>query len=256
MSHGECMLRMRQNRGRINPIFGAPGVTAEIFRMDWLHVADLGITPEFIGSFIAEVIEFFPGTNQKERCASLYEQILAHYEEEGVEDRFDKLLPTFIFDKDDYKLKGSAAKVRALVPFIWRLAQAILDPQGDPKHNALYHAAYHLHMTYEALSEGHPEPQNSMREHGIKFATQYVALHDLLNGQNEKSFKIKPKLHLFMHITSDNSLPRLTWTYRDEDFGGSVARMARRRGGCLTCKVTSKTTLQKFKISNPCIRVV
>ena len=255
ISTGDCLYRMREIRGRINPIFGAPYVTPAIFRMDWLHVADQGITPEFIGSFIAEVIHLFPGSTQKERCASLYEQILQYYEDENVLDRFDKILPTFIFDKKDYKLKGSAAKVRALVPFIWRLAQEILDLQ-DPKHSAMYHAAYHLHEVYEALSESHPDPQNSMREHGVRFASLYVALHDLLNGQDEKSFKIKPKLHLFMHITSDNSIPRLVWTYRDEDFGGSVARMARRRGGVLRCSSTSKSSLAKFKIANPCIRIV
>ena len=94
-----------------------------------------------------------------------------------------------------------------------------------------------------------------MREHGIKFAIQYVALHDFLNPDDDKAWRIKPKLHLWLHITSDNSVPRLTWTYRDEDFGGSVARMARRRGNLLRCSSTSSETLSRFKISNPCIRI-
>ena len=90
----------------------------------------------------------------------------------------------------------------------------------------------------------------------MKFAIRYVGLHDFCNHVDDLSWRIKPKLHLFLHICSDNSLPRLTWTYRDEDFGGSVARMARRRGGCLRCGSTSSAVLTKFKISNKCIRII
>ena len=187
LSHGDCLLRMRQNRRRICPIFSAPYVTCSIFRMDWLHVADQGVTPEFIGSFFKEVLDKFPGDNNKQRCASLYEQIFEFYEEEHVDDRMDKLLPTFFLEKDDYKMKGSAAKIRALVPFVWRLAQEILD-LNDPKEAAMYHAAYYLNETYKALSGDHPDPQNSMRENGRRFALQFVALHDICNPLDEKSF--------------------------------------------------------------------
>ena len=116
--------------------------------------------------------------------------------------------------------------------------------------------AGNFNETYKALSSQCPEPHKQKQEHGIKFALQYVGLHDFLHGLDDRSFRIKPKLHLFLHITSDNSLPRLIWTYRDEDFGGSVARMARRRGGLLKCGPCSGTCLSKFKISNPSIRIV
>ncbi len=65
-----------------------------------------------------------------------------------------------------------------------------------------------------------------MKEHGVNFAVQYVALHDHCNAADALAWRLKPKLHLFPLITSDDSIPRLAWTYRDEDFGGSVARMA------------------------------
>ena len=125
-----------------------------------------------------------------------------------------------------------------------------------PKHAAMRQAAFHLNEVYSALSANHPSPAAAMKEHGLKFALQYIALHDHLNAADEHAFRIKPKLHLFIHITSDDSLPRLTWTYRDEDFGGSVARMARRRGGLLRCGTTSMAVLSRFKIEQPCIRIV
>ena len=256
LSHNECILRIMRSRGKVNPLLTAPWVKTKIFRMDWLHCADLGCTADFIGNFFHEVLPKFAGASKKERCASLFQEMQAHYDETGVEDRYDCMLPTFFEpDSGPYKLRGSAAKIRALVPFVWHLAQEILDI-NVPKEAALRQAAFHLHEVYNALSASHPDPCAHMRLHGTRFAIQYVGLHDFCNPEDDYSFRIKPKLHLFLHICSDSSLPRLTWTYRDEDFGGSVARMARRRGGLLRCGATSASTLTKFKISNKCIRIV
>ena len=256
LSNADCILRIMRSRGVVNPLLTAPWVTTSIFRMDWLHVSDLGVTADFIGNFFHEVLDMFPGNNKKERSASLFQEMVEFYNAKGTQDRFDVMLPTFFESGDKpYKLRGSAAKIKALVPFVWQLAEEILDTR-IPKQSAMRQAAYHLNEVYSALAANHPSPAASMKEHGIKFAIQYVALHDHCNPADDKAWRIKPKLHLFLHITSDSSLPRLTWTYRDEDFGGSVARMARRRGGCLNCAATSATVLQKFKISNPNIRLI
>ena len=255
MTHGECIHRIMQNRGTVCPLLLAPWVTTKIFRMDWLHVSDIGITADFVGIFFHEVLLLVPGDNKKQKCAKIFDEMMAYYKEHDISDRFDCLLPTFFEPKDGpYKMKGGAAKIRALVPFVWQLAQEMLDV-SVPKYCALRQAAFHLNEVYSALSEGHPDPCAAMKEHGMKFAIQYVALHDHLHPADDLAFRLKPKLHLFLHITSDNSIPRLTWTYRDEDFGGSVARMARRRGNILKCSSTSGTCLAKFKMSNPCIRI-
>ena len=148
-----------------------------------------------------------------------------------------------------------AAKIRHLVPFVWELADELLDKRV-PKFEAMRQAAFHLNECYSALSASHTDPCASMNEHGLKFAIQYVALHDFCNHDDRHAWRIKPKLHLFLHITSRTSLPRLIWTYRDEDFGGSVARMARRRGHILRCSSTSRVCLGRFKMSNPCVRIV
>jgi len=256
LSHAECIFRILRSRGKVNPLLTAPWVKIRIFRMDWLHVADLGVAADFIGNFLHEVQPLFPGSSKKERCAAIYQEILAYYEEYEVQDRFDCLLPTF-FESDSgtpYKLRGSAAKIRALVPFVWKLSQEMLNIR-IPIHAAMRQAAFHLNQVYSALSSKHDDPVATMKEHGVKFALQYVALHDHCNPADDRAWRIKPKLHLFLHITSDSSLPRLTWTYRDEDFGGSVARMARRRGNLLCCRATSCTTLARFKVANPLVRI-
>ena len=255
LSHAECLLRIMRRKGRVNPLLTAPWVTTKIFRMDWLHVADIGVTADFIGNFFHEVLHLFPGDSKKERCASIYKVLLAFYDDTGQDDRFDCLLPTFLDSENGpYKMRGGAGNIRALVPFVWQLAQEMLDI-NEPKHAAMRQAAFHLNQVYSALSADHPDPCATMREHGIKFAFQYVALHDHCNAADTNAWRIKPKLHLFLHITSDNSLPRLTWTYRDEDFGGSVARMSRRRGNLLRCRSTAMVCLSRFKIGSGCIRI-
>ena len=245
-----------RNRGTVCPLLTAPWVKTKIFRMDWLHVSDIGVAADFAGNFLKHVLPLFPGSNKVERCADLMHELQAYYEANDVADRFDHMQPSFFEPGDKpYKLRGSAAKIRALVPFLWQLAQEMLDI-NNPVDAAMRQAAFHLHEVYKALSSQHADPCGSMKEHGRKFAIQYVGLHDFLNPADDKAFRIKPKLHLFLHITSDSSLPRLIWTYRDEDFGGSVARMSRRRGNLLKCSTTSLCCLSRFKLGSPCIRLI
>jgi len=247
---------MLTSRGKICPLLEAPWVKTRIFRMDWLHVCDIGVSQDFLGNLLHALLPFSIGNNKKEQCASLYAEILAQYKMNGVEDRLDCLFPS-LFEHSDgpYKLRCSAAKARALVPIACNLAQEMLDSRV-PKFAAIKQAAFHLSQVYFALSANHPSPAATMAEHGLKFAVQYVALHDFCNGADSYAWRIKPKLHLFLHIVSDGTVPRLTWTYRDEDFGGSVARMARRRGNLLSSSCTSLNVLSRFKMENPCVRLV
>ena len=149
----------------------APWVTTKIFRMDWLHIADLGVAADFIGNFLKFIVTIVMLVGDlKQKCATLFNLMMLYYEAEGISDRYDCLLPTFFLPKDGpYKMKGSASKIRALVPFVWQLAQEMLDI-SVPTHAALRHAAFHLHEVYNALSADHPDPCATMKEHGIKFA--------------------------------------------------------------------------------------
>ena len=48
-----------------------------------------------------------------------------------------------------------------------------------------------------------------------------------------------------MRLQGDN--PALGWTYRDEDIGGYVAAVARRRGGKNSVVSAGQTALNKFR---------
>ena len=175
-----------------------------------------------------------------------------------MEDRFDVLLPTMFMPRNTgataYKLRGSAAKIRALVPFAWYMAQEILG-DDDPVEATVKQCAFQLLEVYQTLSEESFLHADVARTASTRFALLYVALHDRFNATNEKMWRLKPKLHLFLHICSDSSKPSRHWNYRDEDYGGLVSRVSRRRGGLLSPTALSRQVLSRFAILQPMIKI-
>eukprot|EP00971_Amphidinium_carterae_P019335 380672-Amphidinium_carterae.1 len=103
---------------------------------------------------------------------------------------------------------------------------------------------------YQHLSSSHPVQ-------GLNAAAAHFG--ELLVGlelMRPEMWTITPKLHLLMEIGMEGSSPSLAWTYREEDFGGFLAGVARRRGGRESALATSRTTLQAFKLKQdmPCLR--
>ena len=115
-------------------------------------------------------------------------------------------------------------------------------------------AAESLNQCYMALSSESIFASDVLQHHSTMFALQCVAL-ELHVGKERKEWKVKPKLHLFLELCSEGSKPALFWTYRDEDFGGSVAARSRRRGGVLSVPAFSKNLLTRFQIHQPTIRM-
>jgi hypothetical protein len=253
LSHAEAIIRIIERKGILNPLFEAPWVVTEIFKMDWLHAADQGIAADYAGTVFYYLQAKFDGT-VNERYLALYGELLAFYDDEEVVDRMDTLQPKFVESRQGMKLKCSAAKCRKLIPFLWRLSNEMCD-RTIPAEDAIYHASFHLHEVYKALSQDVDNASELLREHGTKFGLQYVALHDHLNPLDDRLFRIKPKLHFFIHLCCDGGRPAALWCYRDEDFGGSVAMAARRRGGLLLPAATSRAVLIRFTIGTPRISI-
>ena len=62
-------------------------------------------------------------------------------------------------------------------------------------------------------------------------------------------WRLKPKMHLLQELCEmreQPSNPSLFWTYRDEDFGGSIAHISRRRGGKNSSSSTATSVLDRF----------
>ena len=175
------------------------------------------------------------------------------YATNNVVDRLTSMIPTTIRQTNKAPLlRASAAQVRALVPCGQQLAERFLG--NAPQHEAAKVAAARLNDCCKALARDAPAGwQERLAVSSRLFVALLVALE--ARSSNAKFWRVKPKLHLFLELCSSGSKPSLCWTYRDEDFGGSCARIAKRRGGLLNATATSKGMLTKFMIGQPMIRL-
>ena len=256
LSHWEVLERIIKEGKVLNPLLMVPWVKAAIFRIDWLHACDQGAAPDFLGNLFWQLQKLLPGNSIKARVSILNEKVLAFYEANNVQDRFDKILPEHFVQKGKgFKLRGSGAKVRALVPCGKMLADELCS-DADPCQKTLRLAATHLFNVYQTLSSKSIFHEDIASSESTKFALLYVALHDELSPADDRQFRIKPKLHLFLHICSDGSKPSLYWNYRDEDWGGTVAHLSRRRGGLCSVSAVSSNCLLRFVENEPVIRIV
>ena len=226
------------------PFFSVPNCC----RMDWLHVADQGVAAELAGNFFWYVQRLVAGRTIALRVAVMNGRLQDWYDRHNVVDRIDVLHANAFWSSR--KLRCSAACMRSLVPFLEEVANDLLG-DADPVEHALKHCCRSMHQCYLSLDNGSFFYSDVATNESTTFALHWVALHRYWQPIDEHAFKIKPKLHLFLHICSDKSRPRRYWAYRDEDYGGAVARRGRRRGGILSVLSCSRRILEKFWLQCP-----
>jgi len=253
MGHWDVVQRILANGKRPSPLWGAPWVTSSIFKIDWLHCADHGVTADFLANTMLLIMSRLDGRSNKARCATLWTRIQELYAARGVEDRLTGLTYTMIVQpKKSPKLRGSAAQCRALVPIVHQLASDVLS-SAVPIEEACKVGIASLNQCYMALSSDSIFWRDILDEHSRRFAAQYVALEAATT--HNKRWVVKPKLHLFLELCSSGEKPSKFWAYRDEDFGGTCAHLARRRGGLLRPSATSASMLRKFMVKSRMPRI-
>ncbi len=72
LTHFGLMARILANGCNISAIFLIPWIDASIFRIDWLHCADIGCIADWMGNFLLLCARKMPGTNHTERVAELW----------------------------------------------------------------------------------------------------------------------------------------------------------------------------------------
>ncbi len=171
-----------------------------------------------------------PGSNKKQRRLALWDLIRSFYDAEHVKDGMVGLKGWGIqAPKKTPKLKASAAAARALIPFCNQQCQALLDGT-KAEHASIILAAHHLDECYKCLSHDVVDWETKLAQHSKDFAVQYKALGEFHAGT--KNWRVKPKMHQFLEMCTTGSKPNMSWTYRDEDFGGTIAQLCRIKGGC------------------------
>lgn len=242
LTHWDLMAMMIQEGRRISPLFSSPCLTSECFKLDWLHVMDQGTTSDFLGSFLYYMLQFFEGSNKKLRCCNMFLNIKEFYRTHGTESKFQDLKLTMFTGKKGFKLRAKGAEARGLVPWAKTVAELHLS-LVDPVQSTIRGMACSLNSCYENLAGQRFNPAD-MALHSRTFCLLSVALEGL---SENKLWKTKPKLHQMQELLEmgvDN--PTLYWCYRDEDFGGTLAGLARSRGGQSSPSSIAKRLLDKF----------
>lgn len=240
---------------KICPLFSVAGVENTIFRADWLHSVDQGVGADFLGNLFELIITKLPGSSKDARCKALWAEVVQHYELHNVEDRLKGFTYNNIRPKmsEAPKLRGcNAASCRSLILFGDLAAKRHLD-DGVPQEAAAKQAAHHLLMVYQSLSHSATFRQEVMEDSSKAFALQYAGLRDT---SEDPVWRVKPKMHLFLEMCSQDCKPNLFWTYRDEDFGGSIGHQSKMRGAWKRTYAYMKHALDLFAMKNPEPRMI
>jgi len=252
----DFLKRQMETGRRISPIFSVFGVKVYLFRVDWLHAVDQGVGADFAGNVFEAFLPKLPGASGETRCHALNDKLQAFYDRRGVEDRL-KVLKLNHFKRatknTPAKLKGSAAQVRAAIPFVKEIAEELAD-DSVPVEAAIKVAANHLMHCYQALARSSAACRDeAFYSSSRDFVLQYHALHLAGDGV---SFRSKPKTHMFLEMCSlPGVVPNSCWCYRDEDFGGPIARQSKMRGCWKNLTTYSGHAFDLFFMKNPVPRL-
>ena len=183
---------------KISPLFGSPFVDADTLQLDWLHVVDIGICLQFLGSIFRYFLSKFPGSIE-EQTRELFKLMVDFYNSNDCQNRLDELKPSMVKDpkKPFPKLRAKAGEARELVPFSMLLIEALKENDIE---QSMYQCAFHFNQCYTLLSNASFDAV-ALRDHGASFSALYVALHEYFDASGVHLFKITPTLHLFPTLT-------------------------------------------------------
>ena len=78
MNHFQVLTRMLQNHGELSPLMHIPMFQTTICQIDWLHVADLGVSLDFLGSLFHMMLPKF-GSVKEEQVRNLHVEMQQFY---------------------------------------------------------------------------------------------------------------------------------------------------------------------------------
>ena len=237
------MARIIDRGHTVSPLFGIPYFKVELISVDWLHCMDLGVSQVFLGSLFSLCMTKFSGGEQ-EKCRELWRRMQLYYRRTQVENQLQTLKPSMLKGKVGPKLRGKAGETRSLVGFGMELAQDVLT-SGDEE-IAARAAATQLAECYKQLSRSVFRPRVLQRSCEL-FSRQYVALSKHQEECGGQRWPIKPKFHLMQELMYEaTSSPSDAWTYRDEGWGGTIAKWSFRRGGKYSPKAMGHSLFEQF----------
>lgn len=252
LDHWSFLHRQRFEYGKpVSKLLQAPTLRLHQFHPDWLHTMDQGCTADFLGNLFQWILlPKMDGRTAADRLKQLFTLIQKYYVEHPVQHQYNSLTAKMLQKTATSapKLRGRASEVKGLVLFGKLMADVYCRQENLVEHTAKM-AATHLNNLYDIVWNRHSFSAAAMKTESFKFRALMRALDAYHPESNQ--WRMKPKMHLMEELCEkrcDNPLDAST--YRDEDWGGAVARWAKRRAGKNTVASTAKNVLTKFCANN------
>jgi len=214
-----------------------PGVVAETFALDWMHILCLGICHHVVANVCFELVYFeLPGTLDV-KMETLFAEILEQYELLQIpHDRRLNIfkLENFCEPKSPHQsyptLKQvKAAETRALVPVMHKLCQKHQTDSNHSKHRTA--CLNNLNKMYETILRAgtflNQDEKASLRNSTFAFLAHYMWLAHDVAQLGRLLWSTVPKFHYCCHLPdqADFINPRLTWSYGGESMVGLIVKL-------------------------------
>ena len=233
VSQEEFFASLQQKGVSPNPLFSSPGFSLLHLHLDWLHCVDLGCAADIIGCTLWEALDFQDGASRKARARNLWSKLKEYYSTNIVASGLDNLTTEMLFPSgfSSPKLKAKGAECRGVLPFSLQVAQDIAGQTGTTHWARIELCNKALFDLTRSISK---VPYNWVE--AATHCRTFAMAWESLATEEETVWALKPKLHMLQEMVEIHSArlgsPEAYWTYRDEDFGGVCAKLARSRGGC------------------------
>ena len=93
--HRKSHLQLLEQVPKLTPILGVPFFTTSLLCLDWLHICDLGVAKEFLGSSLKIFCGKLEG-NFEEQCRKMYLRMKTWYNLHDVQSRLDQFKPSML----------------------------------------------------------------------------------------------------------------------------------------------------------------
>ena len=218
-------------------LFHAVGLRLDCVMPDVLHTIDLGVTAHIVGNvlFIFAVLRgVFGGGTYSERIKNLANHLDAWYKRTRCPDRLrGKLTLETVRAQGEWpQMKGKAAAIRHLAYY----AKSIVDEyrRATIEDTIIQNICILICRFYDILSEQSQtlsaEAKEELPKLAQKLAEWYAQLSASRFSDENRLWKVQPKLHLFEHLLEITAIlygnPRYFWCYADEDLVGQMVDIA------------------------------
>lgn len=239
-------------------IMTVPGVVAQTFEFDGLHVLELGVTSHAIGNAIADLAyDVLPGTKSK-ALASLNKEIVNLYSDLAI--RSDCRVPplefsNFCSSRHDYPvLHGvKARETRYFVPVVLALCLKYETADVYTKHRtAALRALDHMYRIIDAHPLFFPDKDQAVFKEQVEtFLAHYSWLAKQAMDAGLNKWSVVPKHHYTAHLPDQTQFLalRASWTYGGESIVGRISALFQASSAGTAAHKTTKPVIGKYRIA-------